>query len=521
MSDAKLDVIVKLNDKISAPLKGVNSQVEKTGKMMAVAGKSAKILAAGFLAISAGAIVAGKKALEAFQAQERAEARLLQIATKVTGATHDQIDAYKAQASALQRVGVVGDEVTIMGQSQLASFSKNSTTVSTLTAGLLDLAVGQYGVNVSQDQAVQSANMLGKALSGQLGALTEAGVLVSDEYAEAFKKANTEQERAAIIASVVADNYGGLNEAMRKTSEGGMLAIKNDVGDLWEDMGEKLIPVIQLLVGWMDKMVNEVIPKIVGALKEWKLAVFGNVPILEGLRLKLIEVSKKIEDKTGLISQLRDGYEKLKVKIIDQIMPAFAEFLDAIQPYIPYFEAFSKLILTGVVVALKILVDVVIIAVGWMIDFAEALMKVHTWALNTFEPAIGIMISAINLLQQPIQYIIDKFGAMKQAAQQAMDMAQTASRIVQGVQTLGLSEVARAVSGKAIGGTVSANRPYVVGEKGPELFMPSKSGAIIPNNKMGGGGLTVIVNGDVTGQDLINKVAKALTKQVGYSTAMV
>jgi len=44
---------------------------------------------------------------------------------------------------------------------------------------------------------------------------------------------------------------------------------------------------------------------------------------------------------------------------------------------------------------------------------------------------------------------------------------------------------------KAMGGHVSANRPYVVGERGPELMIPGASGTIIPNNKIGGGGVVV------------------------------
>lgn len=39
--------------------------------------------------------------------------------------------------------------------------------------------------------------------------------------------------------------------------------------------------------------------------------------------------------------------------------------------------------------------------------------------------------------------------------------------------------------GKAVGGSVSAGTTYLVGERGPELFSPSSSGTIIPNNKMG------------------------------------
>ena len=54
---------------------------------------------------------------------------------------------------------------------------------------------------------------------------------------------------------------------------------------------------------------------------------------------------------------------------------------------------------------------------------------------------------------------------------------------------------------KFAGGSVSANRSFLVGEKGPEMFVPSRAGTIIPNNQLGGGGLTnnIVVNVDVNG----------------------
>ncbi|MCB2065405.1 MAG: phage tail length tape measure family protein [Erythrobacter sp.] len=49
--------------------------------------------------------------------------------------------------------------------------------------------------------------------------------------------------------------------------------------------------------------------------------------------------------------------------------------------------------------------------------------------------------------------------------------------------------------GKAVGGPVSAGKFYLVGERGPELFAPGRSGAIVPNGAMGGG-LAVTVTMD-------------------------
>ncbi len=54
-------------------------------------------------------------------------------------------------------------------------------------------------------------------------------------------------------------------------------------------------------------------------------------------------------------------------------------------------------------------------------------------------------------------------------------------------------------SQKAIGGPVQAGKTHLVGERGPELFIPSASGSIVPNNAMGGGGgVTVVQNINVS-----------------------
>ena len=41
--------------------------------------------------------------------------------------------------------------------------------------------------------------------------------------------------------------------------------------------------------------------------------------------------------------------------------------------------------------------------------------------------------------------------------------------------------------GRQHGGPVRSGRPYVVGEGGPEMFVPSSSGRIVPNGGSGGG----------------------------------
>jgi lambda family phage tail tape measure protein len=46
----------------------------------------------------------------------------------------------------------------------------------------------------------------------------------------------------------------------------------------------------------------------------------------------------------------------------------------------------------------------------------------------------------------------------------------------------------------AEGGPASANKPYIVGERGPELFVPNTTGTVVPNNALGGGNVTYNIN---------------------------
>ena len=87
----------------------------------------------------------------------------------------------------------------------------------------------------------------------------------------------------------------------------------------------------------------------------------------------------------------------------------------------------------------------------------------------------------------------------------------------------------------ASGGPVSGNSPIVVGERGPELFMPRGAGNIIPNDQLGGGtsvtlnistGVQATVRSEVMGlmpiitQSVKSAVAEARQRGGSFSSAM-
>ena len=69
------------------------------------------------------------------------------------------------------------------------------------------------------------------------------------------------------------------------------------------------------------------------------------------------------------------------------------------------------------------------------------------------------------------------------------------------------------IPGLAVGGPATAGRPYLVGERGPELFVPGSNGNVVPNNAMGGNTYAITVQAGVgdpraIGQQIVEYVKK-------------
>ncbi len=69
---------------------------------------------------------------------------------------------------------------------------------------------------------------------------------------------------------------------------------------------------------------------------------------------------------------------------------------------------------------------------------------------------------------------------------------------------------------RADGGTVAGGKSYIVGERGPEIFSPGRSGSIAPNGALGGGA-NVVVNVDASGSSAQGdgRQAKQLGSAIG------
>ena len=236
--------------------KDANNSMDKLNKTIANVGKT--IIAA----FSVREIVKfSKECFEAYSNQLQQEQKLTEIMRSRIGATDAEIASVRALASEQQKLGVVGDEVALAGAQQLATFARNTDTINTLIPAMENLAVQQHGVNVSSGDMTNIANLMGKALQGQVGALTRVGISFT-EAQEKVLKYGTEQERAATLAQVITDNVGNMNEVLAQTPEGKIQQVKNTLGDLQETLGSALAPVITDIASAVSKFFAEHEPQI-------------------------------------------------------------------------------------------------------------------------------------------------------------------------------------------------------------------------------------------------------------------
>lgn len=247
----------------NAELKKVKyANVTKMGQAFKTAGQNLRT--AGTYATIGGAalVVAGKKLLELNSTQSQAETKLTEIYKTRMGATKEAAKSTMELASALQKQGVIGDEVALSGAQQLATYASMPSTVNKLLPAMENLLVQQKGVNATAEDATSIANLFGKAMMGQTGALKKVGISFT-EAQENILKYGTEEEKAAMLSEVITQNVGNMNKVFAETDEGKMAQLKNTLGDIGERLGKVLLPALADAAAWISEKVVPAVEKLV------------------------------------------------------------------------------------------------------------------------------------------------------------------------------------------------------------------------------------------------------------------
>ena len=203
-------------------------------RFKSITGSALGQLAIGYFTIS-GLVGQYNKAVEASNYQIEQEAKLYNT-LRAQKFRDEQIKSIIDLTGSLQSLGVVGDEVTIAGAQQLATYRLQEDSIKKLLPTMQDLLVKQKGLNGTGQDMEGIANLFAKSMNGQTMALKRSGIILS-EREEQLLKVGTEEQKVALLTEAVRRSIGEQNKEMLKTPEGKITSAKNRIGDLYEVWG--------------------------------------------------------------------------------------------------------------------------------------------------------------------------------------------------------------------------------------------------------------------------------------------
>jgi hypothetical protein len=254
-----------------ASLKNLDDNVEKTGGGFSRFTDKLKNVGAALGATFAATQIVSffKESINAAMEAESAQTRLREILLNTKGATEAQIGALGAQAEALSKVGIASKENITVTQSQLATFDLQGKTISTLTPAILDYVAAEKGATASTDDYKQMTNGLAQALQGNFAALTRVGFVLDEDTKKKISN-GSESERAAAITEVLNSTYKDFNKTLADTPEGRMIKLKQEFGDLQQEIGEALLPAMETFARILSKVVIPAVQKLIKFMKDNK-----------------------------------------------------------------------------------------------------------------------------------------------------------------------------------------------------------------------------------------------------------
>lgn len=557
--------------KAQAGFKRTAKSLKKTGKALTMS------LTAPLTAFAAASI-------KAFDTQAKAEAKLM---TALKG-NEKAFKSLTAQARELQKVTLFGDEETMAAQSMLASMGLEEEAIKRLTPLVQDMATAK-GMNLTA-----AADLVAKSVGSSTNALSRYGIQIEGAVG------STDRLDSAVVA--LKGQFDGQAKAAAKAGAGGLKQLQNRFGDLMEQIGAMLIPVLNQLLDWINKGIDAwnnldnglkiAIVTLGGVLASIGPLVylFGSLVSVVGFFMSpLGAVVAGLAALTAAVIYVIDNMEAFKERFSDvgwwknaliQMLQWFIEF----NPYSLILKGFNKVLdyfgkepignpfenMADGLEQLKVKTK------DYKNEFGSFSTAISNAATKTKESLFGLgsglgigsemptptataptptatgggsespldtMTEKVKTLTEATKefglamvndfagsfasavvsgenFLVSMGQIFKDLAKQIMSMIIKAAVLAALFSITGLGGAQAAaggatdflgllkgsLTGKASGGSVVAGQPYMVGERGPEMFMPGQSGTIVPNNNLGG---SVIPDVRITGDDLLIVFDKA------------
>lgn len=452
-------------------------------------------------AISVGAVIGvakevvdiSKQGIQAYADSEKELAGVWNTVKNMSESTLETIGGSFEEAQAkisefgatMQAKSGFGDEELSKGVVRLTQTVRDFTKAKELMSTAMDLA--RYkGIDLET-----SVLAIQKAYNGSTSELVKLGIEVD--------KNATAEENLAKITDITRGSY----EAYGQSLAGQTDIMDQSIGDMYENIGKALLPIVNKLVDVVNKYV---IPAV-----NFMIEKVGD----------FITKCKESETLQAIFTLLREVFEHL--------WGAIMELWESVQPFLPFIKSIAEFIgavLVGTIVAvIEVITGVIRVIAGWLNSWKEIfhyvkefLIKLFTGdfagALDALKGAIiawakGV-IKPFETLYDWVKKCIDAVGGLiskllglnKTQQQTNVDPALMSGQSV-GAGVNSGSSSAVYTAGKAIGGSVYSGNSYLVGEHGREIFTPSSNGYITPSSKLGGNNIVI----NITGNQLLDEDA--------------
>lgn len=498
-SQAQMEIVLKAVSDVQDAVKGLQQIGSEADKTTSSSGKLAKGwkdlegtsrgLAIGLAGIGAGLVAFGVSSVKAFMESEVEMAKFNQTMKNAGDISGQVAKQFEAQSQATIQMGF-DDEESANSLAKLYSITKDQSQATKDNALAMDLARAK-GIDLSS-----ATDLLAKVYAGSgARALKEFGIEV-DANATSME-----------IMATLQGKVGGQAKAFTETYAGQMEVLKNTFGNLQEEVGAKLIPVLNsflqtitpLLIKFADWVSDS--DRVVATLKEWSPLLAGVGTAILGFLLPAL---------ISVIASTWAWTVALLANPITWIILGISAFVASIVWLVMNWETAKEKILE---VWQKIKEGLQAVWDG----IKTAIMTFINWYIGIYVGAFTYVKDAIveiwNAIKEKISGIIDgimdKVKAMVDAVVNAWN---TAKSYVGGVVSSAWTSTKEFFTGggKANGGDVYGARSYLVGENGPEIFTPNATGRVIPNSGFGGN-ITLNFNGDFLGDE---QIAKKISGQI-------
>lgn len=495
---------VKAKDEATGAVRGIGENVRTNlanlantaVTTMAVAGTAVL----GFMAAS----------VRAFGIQEKAEAQLNAVIKSTGAAAGLTADELKKMAAEIQKTTIYGDESVIMAQSLLLTFTSIGRDVFPEAIKVI------VDMSTALGQDLKSSTIqVGKALNDPIKgitALSRVGVSFTEQQKQVIAALVQTGDVASAQKKIIeelAKEFGGSAAAEAATFTGQLQQLKNEIGDVMEQVGQAFIPIL--------KQLGEEIKSLVAGMARWISAEPEMTESIVKWAAGISVLSVGIKTLTPLFTVLRTGIGwvisgvlalaaalELPVIAVAAMVAGLVAgvylVIDNWKEVGPFFMGLAEIIGNAL---LQVVIGITALAVGLVdnviLPLAENIGLAFTHPIDailngwrmTFDILKGWMDSLVSYFATAWGYAADFVKNMAEGISYAMGYGGGS-----GAQ----------VPGMAGGGRVGRGGVVEVGERGPELLFLPRGAEVLPARETAGllggggvGGVSVNVNfGGVT-----------------------